>query len=274
MIDPEEVLRILKMADPDRLMVTGGQALNLWAERYHHAPELAAYAPYISKDVDFHAQFNDAAALAAKLGGYMLKPSSDGLQPWVEGIIVVPRPNGEDLRIDVLNNVLGTNPKDVLKSSVRVHLLSKQTGEKITVTLMHPFHVLQSRIANVLGVANSDAPEDSSRKRQAKAAPVILREYLREMSRLGQTDDVMGTLRQLGEWLRRDTNGKQVRNHVDYDPRLILEEHLGNKKLPDTWREKNLRSLLASIDAYRAGQATRAAERAARRRAKDQDQGV
>jgi bifunctional DNA-binding transcriptional regulator/antitoxin component of YhaV-PrlF toxin-antitoxin module len=182
MIEPEEVRRVLGLADPDRLIVTGGQALNLWAERYHQAPELLAYAPYMSKDVDFCGRYSDAAELAKKLGGYMEKPSADGIQPWMEGIIVVPQEGGDDLRIDILNHVLGTEPKDVEKSSIRVHLHSLHTGQKLTANLMHPFHVLQSRIANVIGIAGPNAPEHSSRKRQAKAAPVILREYLREMS--------------------------------------------------------------------------------------------
>lgn len=48
----EEVIR--HAATSGGAFLVGGQALNLWAERYSAAaPELDSYGPYTSKDVDF-----------------------------------------------------------------------------------------------------------------------------------------------------------------------------------------------------------------------------
>lgn len=89
-LDPEEVLPILGQTDPMPLIIAGGQALNIWAEHYSHAPELSYHLPFTSKDVDFVGRFGAASELAQKLGGYVGRPGKDGIQAWVEAIIVVP----------------------------------------------------------------------------------------------------------------------------------------------------------------------------------------
>jgi hypothetical protein len=47
---------VLQQLEParDNIVLIGGQALNLWAERYSdRAADLAAAAPFTSKDIDF-----------------------------------------------------------------------------------------------------------------------------------------------------------------------------------------------------------------------------
>jgi hypothetical protein len=37
----------------DGAFIVGGQALNIWAERYSAVAELADFGPYTSKDIDY-----------------------------------------------------------------------------------------------------------------------------------------------------------------------------------------------------------------------------
>lgn len=55
-LEPQAVAALLKQLSPaaDELVLIGGQALNLWTERYDGAPELQQKLPFTSKDVDFY----------------------------------------------------------------------------------------------------------------------------------------------------------------------------------------------------------------------------
>jgi hypothetical protein len=49
-------------------VIIGGQAVNFWAETYLHAePELAAFLPFVSKDIDFLGGRNDVEQVARQL---------------------------------------------------------------------------------------------------------------------------------------------------------------------------------------------------------------
>jgi len=53
----------------DQLVLIGGQALSLWAERYGDAPELRESGPHTSKDIDFYGKSDQEERCAALLGG-------------------------------------------------------------------------------------------------------------------------------------------------------------------------------------------------------------
>ena len=175
---------------------------------------------------------------------------------------VAPQQGQPDLRIDILSHILGTNEKDLKDSSLKLHIPVQQDDQVIghlPVTVMHPFHILQSRIANVLKIDNPDSTVVTVRQRQAKAAPIILREYLREALAEGNVEDVRGTLRQLAKWLRSDNSGQQVRRFVDYDPKLILNEHMASEQLDPRWLKNNLTKMIADVEQHRNSQAQRSA---------------
>lgn len=260
-LETEQVFQILGHVDPEALFIAGGQALNIWAQRYSDSVDLREYGPYTSKDIDLVGAYRAAEVLAKALGGHVEQAHADGVQAWVEGIIVVPQPGKPDLRIDVLNHILGTNEKDLKDSSIKLRLPVKQGDEVVghlPVTIMHPFHVLQSRIANVLKIEKPNSKIVTVRQRQAKAAPVILREYLRDALAKGDVDDVRGTLRQLATWLRRDNSGQQVRRFVDYDPKLILDEHMTSEQLDRRWLDNNLKKMITDVEQHRIASAQRA----------------
>lgn len=89
----------------DGAFLVGGQALNLWAEYYASAPELALYGPYTSKDIDYFGQREAARKLARQLNGRLRIPRMDDDTP--ETAQVVATINGAEIQIDFLGHVLG-----------------------------------------------------------------------------------------------------------------------------------------------------------------------
>lgn len=71
-----DLAQILQL-DADHAFIIGGQALNLWAERYSDVPELSDYGPYTSKDLDYFGYFKAAEKLADALNGSVRVPSMD-----------------------------------------------------------------------------------------------------------------------------------------------------------------------------------------------------
>jgi hypothetical protein len=65
----------------DCAFLVGGQALNIWAERYSHCTELAEYGPFTSKDIDYFGYQQAAQKLAKAIGGKMRTPSADDMTP-------------------------------------------------------------------------------------------------------------------------------------------------------------------------------------------------
>lgn len=159
-----ELLDQLKPAQSE-LVLIGGQALNLWAERYASAaPELAAAAPFTSKDIDFLGTAEQVARCAALVGGtHQLFRVSD--RTAAAGVVTTP----SGFEIDLVRAPRGVRPDELAARAVTL----------LSTRVMHPIHVLASRAANVVHIPRSD---EHSLK-QLKAAVIIVREFIREVLR-------------------------------------------------------------------------------------------
>src|SRR5271168_1561867 len=82
-LDPEDVIAIASVLNlGDEAFIVGGQASNLWAERYAtRAPELWDYGPFTSKDIDYYGHKEVAQKLADALGGTVIFPTIDYATP-------------------------------------------------------------------------------------------------------------------------------------------------------------------------------------------------
>lgn len=159
-----ELLEQLKPAHAE-LVLIGGQALNLWAERYSSStPELAAVAPFTSKDIDFYGSASQVARCAELLGGtHRLFNVND--RTAAAGVVTTP----SGFEIDLVHAPRGVRPDQL---ALRAVYLS-------SVRVMHPMHVLESRAANVVHIPRAD---EHSLK-QLRAAVIIAREFIREVLR-------------------------------------------------------------------------------------------
>jgi hypothetical protein len=155
-------LAVLERLQPlaDEIVLIGGQALSLWADRYAHTTELTSAAPYTSKDLDFYGQPDHGRRCADALGGtYIAYAPKD--RSVCSGVVTTP----EGVVIDIVHTPLGVPPSEIHRRSISFP----------RARLMHPLHVLMSRAANVVRIPRAD-PHSLG---QLRAAVIVLREFTR-----------------------------------------------------------------------------------------------
>lgn len=171
---PETIEALLRVAGSNVILV-GGQSLAVWVEYYGvYVPESI---PAISADVDFltrsPADKGAVQRFAAAMGGQPLYPNIRSLTALV-GQAVREVGNDEYLNVDVIWDVLGVPARDVMARAVQFEV------DDICYRVMHPMHVLASRIQNLYQV-----PEKQNEKgvSQLRLAIDVTREFLRAESR-------------------------------------------------------------------------------------------
>lgn len=182
----EMVLRVLARAEDDVVLV-GGQALAFWMD--HYDVRQPGDLPAISRDVDF---FTRSAAnsgpldrFADAINGRAYKEKPESLTALI-GSAVAPAADDRVYNVDLLHTVFGFTREQVDSNAVPVAIPG--TGKSIRV--MHPLHVLQSRNANLHGLAEK---QDELGRLQFRLAIEVARKFLEE--RLDQIGHAGGTSR-------------------------------------------------------------------------------
>ncbi|MEG3125092.1 hypothetical protein [Sphingomonas sp. GB1N7] len=159
--------------------------------------------------------------------------------------IVEAEVQGQLLRIDFLGNVLGVRPKALQEAVVEIIVPYKRsdTVGSLAIPVMHPLHCLQSRIANLIVLKRPDA----TARRQAEAAPVVLREYVDHALRDGDHREATRTLQDLFHFLAKDPTGRKAHRAVDRDPLEVMETFVDDLRIDSRYREKILRPAIAKI---------------------------
>jgi len=167
----EALAAISRLVDANpRVILVGGQALNFWAERYRAKDrDLGRLAPFESEDIDFLGTADDAKLGATILNGKARFPTQDHVNTPEVGVVEFKLQNRER-RIDFLGYLAGLERAKVEKRAVST------THDDRSFRVMHPLHVLTSRIANIIQLRR----RDSLALRQARAAIRVMREYIRE----------------------------------------------------------------------------------------------
>lgn len=247
MLDPEivyDIAGILQLSD--KAFIVGGQALNLWAERYSHVEELAAYGPYTSKDIDYFGHQAAAQKLADALNGELLIPDADDHTPQtavVRAIIAM-----QQVEIDFLWHVKGVDDKSLVTQAIDLKLTVRVNGRLgvLHVPIMHPFHCMQSRLANVVELGRTT----ELAQRQLEASAIVLREYLSEMLDNGKHKHVTGVLQALFNYLMCGT-GRRAHKVMKNDPAEILAAFQDDERLDARWRKLSLASMRRTIEERR-----------------------
>lgn len=236
-----DLASILKLSD--RAFIVGGQALNLWAERYSDVGELAAYGPYTSKDLDYFGYRQAAEKLASALNGTVSLPAGDNHTP--QTAIVKAVVDEQNVEIDFLYHVKGVRSASLEKQAVEI-VLTVRVGGKVGdlhVPVMHPLHCLQSRLANVIELGR----RTDLAKRQLEASSIVLREFLSERLADSGHKHVVGVLQALHDYLLTDATGKKAHREMENDPAAILDFFQDDDRLDDRWRQMSLRSMREKI---------------------------
>lgn len=157
------------------VVLVGGQSLNFWAEQFRaDVPDLDDLAPFQSSDVDFLGSIPEVQACAKKLGGTVVYPSPDQINTPEVGVVhcVI---NDKRLKIDFLGYLAGLNSSEVRKSAISIDVAG------VVLRVMHPIHVVESRLANILQLRR----QDSLAMRQMRVSIIVIAEFLRRAARIG-----------------------------------------------------------------------------------------
>jgi hypothetical protein len=222
----------------ERAVLVGGQAVNVWSELYlsqGRADELIPDAPFVSKDVDFCATRATVQIFAARLpSGSARFATLDDATPQL-GLVQFTDDAGHLRQLDFLNAPFGMESKAITRASVPLDVLDEQgrpTGHRFRV--MHPVHCLESRVHNVVGLA--DAYDTAHGRRQLRAAVVCAREAMRDILDTPGSDEfdpvraVLDLNERLFHLCIRDRHGRVVHAQTGIDP---LEAVLADPRLGD-----------------------------------------
>lgn len=242
-LSARDVLALLaRLGDvTEQLVLVGGQAINVWAEFYlaqGRAGELAADAPFVSKDIDFCASRAAMQTFAARLPKARARVATLDDATSQVGLVQFVDEAGQERQIDFLGAPFGMNAKAVAVASIPLDVLDaggRPTGHRLRV--MHPIDCLESRIHNVVGLA--DAYDTPRGHRQLRAAVVCTREALVDILNTPPTDDfhpvraVLDLNERIFALCLRDRHGRVVRVRTGIDPfdAVLIDPRLGDRFL-------------------------------------------
>lgn len=192
------------------MVLVGGQALAFWMDRYGVAPEVAA----ISNDGDALGHLERARRIATRLRAAVLTPEGGALTSLVAQIRIPIGPAGKVRNIDVLHLLYTVGglrksrefTQAVWRESVEIEW---KPGHRIRV--MHPLHVLESRVQNAVGLLQAKGPHVVT---QAIWAVDVAREAIRRVLRQpGESDRLGAMLGQLHKLARARAGRQILREH-------------------------------------------------------------
>ncbi len=233
-VSPQQLAKFFDAAsEVEGAFVVGGQALNIWAERYaSRNKNLASYAPFTSKDLDYFGTLDVAQQVADRVDGELKVPKLDHHTPVTAALIA--ELDGEEIIIQFIDHVLGASDKDIKKRVAIISVPMLWDGEKVDVaiSILHPFHCFVSRITNVRQLKRSD----DTAMRQLNASVHVLREFINDLLIFGDTSRASLVLKLLYRFLRSQMYGRDAHMFTDTDPLEILNEFGEDERLDYRFR--------------------------------------
>jgi hypothetical protein len=138
----QQLRPILKALGQTGAVLIGGQAVNLWSERFQRPQETPwkELRPYTSVDVDLLGNQADVKALAQKLASQIELPDDPAHTPNIAKLHCA----NPQIDIDVLHSVNGLNPAEALQTAVQLKFAD------IPLRVLHPVLCIESKTINLL----------------------------------------------------------------------------------------------------------------------------
>jgi len=141
----------LEPASGRKWTIVGGQAVNFWASHYlRREPELAAFEPFTSKDLDLVGDHKDVEALAKRSGTKPTIPRRSAASPIV-AIFKFETPLGA-LTVEVLNGLAHLTPAQVEAQAIALESIT----ENPRVSVLNPIACLIDKIGNLARFEQTD----------------------------------------------------------------------------------------------------------------------
>jgi hypothetical protein len=168
-LTPEEVERILRVCGPEALLV-GGQALATWAVHYNIQP-VGELSRAVTTDVDFIGTSEIAETLRRALGHpwKLRKGTLDDVGGQVAKVYMTV-PEAGIKQVDFLSGIVGLETEAVRKRAPEMRL-----PDGVTIHLLHPLDVLESRLRNLYSLPSK---RNDIGVAQARLAVSVVRAFI------------------------------------------------------------------------------------------------
>lgn len=133
------------LKNPERLILVGGQALEVWGVLLNVPPPTGVA---LTEDTDWLGSEKDAQWLIESLG-----PIANDLQfpdkwdPTPSSALAFIQRDDRILMMDFMRSIIGPDEDVIRQLAVRVTLM-----DDVTLTVLHPLHCLESRLANLKSI--------------------------------------------------------------------------------------------------------------------------
>lgn len=180
---------------PDRLVLVGGQAIEVWGVVLDVAPPASIQANgqqfhALTVDTDWLGQKEDASWLAQLLGIERTELQIPAFgDPTPNTAILYLERNGRVMLMDFLSHITGLETSKLLQYAADVDV-PMPDGRYLPLRVLDPVHCLVSRMVNL---KTYEAKRRGNGLLQAQWALDILRSYLRYMVQCGAPEEVMRT---------------------------------------------------------------------------------
>jgi hypothetical protein len=185
---PREIKPVLEALAGTGAVVIGGQAVNLWAERFQtDSPPWNELRPYTSFDLGVLGSRTDVLTCGEALGGEVFFPLPS--ENTVSSGKIITRVGGADFEIDFVHSPNG------LSSAETRELARDLTFESIPLKVLHPLHCVESKTVNL-----ATMPQEAGERQDLKhlrLSIAVLHEYLNGLTLGGSSDQL------LLRWARR-----------------------------------------------------------------------
>lgn len=173
--------------DPSRLILVGGQALEVWGVLLKVLAPTGDTTP-LTEDADWLGGASDADWLAGLLEVHrevdLLKPKPEDPTPNTASMYMRGADQGIVL-LDFLRSITGLRNDEIERLAVSVELPLSGSDEPATMRVLHPIHCLASRMANI---QTHEKKRLGNGPLQAEWAVNIVRAYLYQL--VSQSDEV------------------------------------------------------------------------------------
>ena len=204
--------------DPSRLILVGGQALEVWGVIFDVLAPTGNKHP-LTADTDWLGSKRDAQWLCDQLGPDVeLHLATDFATTASTAVAFLKRPDGRVLMMDFLRTIVGPTNETVQRLSVPI----KVNG--ITLNVLHPLLCLESRLGNIAIIA---AKRNGNGVMQAKWAINIATAYLLKIASDGDLKQANKACHSIA-YTAQSKHARYCFVHYSLDPMLAVSAQVVN----------------------------------------------
>ncbi len=192
------------------MVLVGGQALAFWMDRYGIQPQGAT----VSNDGDALGRIDHAERIARSLRAVLVRPSERARTSLVAQIRIPTGAHGRERNIDVLHllyTVGGLRKSREFTDAVWRDSIEMEWRRGARIRVMHPLHVLDSRIQNAVGLLDDKGPHVLTQA--VWAIEVARAAILRVLTQPGQDERVGAMIQQVYRLARSRAGRQLMREH-------------------------------------------------------------